>query len=135
GADRLLPLMQRHALATIETGKDDQVPEADEVLLEVLTEFVKIGTQPTPGEILAGAKGRDLATFEKWVAQTVSPRLKSYGIATPKRCHGERRYKDVPLQTLLRIQKHYGIALGIADLHPASSTPIDPRATHSEAVA
>jgi hypothetical protein len=134
GADGLLRLMQRHALAIVEAGKDDQVPEADEVLLEVLTEQVRCGNQPTPGNILSTAKERDPATFEKWVAQTVSRRLKNYGIPTPKKSHGERRYKDVSLQTLLRIQKHYGIDLGIADPHPEASTSIDPRATRSEVV-
>jgi hypothetical protein len=134
GADGLLPLMQQHAQATVETAKDDQVPDADEVLLEVMTEFVKCGSQPTPGEILARARDRDASTFDKWIAATVSRRLKTYGIATPKKSHGERRYKDVTSQAMLRIQKHYGIDLGITDPHPETSTPIDPRATHSEAV-
>jgi hypothetical protein len=131
GADGLLRHLQHHALATVEAGKDDQVPEADEVLLEVMTELVKCGSQPTPGEILTRAKDRDPATFEKWAAQTVSRRLKSYGIPTPKKRHGERRYKDVNLPSLLRIQKHYGIDLGIADPHREASPPIDPRATHN----
>jgi hypothetical protein len=133
----LLGLMQQHALATIEANQDDQTPEADEVLLEELTEFVRIGCFPTPGEILNKAKERDPKTFDKWVPQTVSRRLKSYGIPTPKKSHGERRYRDVTLETLRRIQRNYNIDLGITDKgatpHPLASPPIDPFATRAEA--
>jgi hypothetical protein len=129
GADGLLCLMQRHALATVEAGKDDQVPEADEVLLEVMTEQVRCGNQPTPGEILTRAKERDASTFDKWIAATVSRRLKAYGIATPKKSHGERRYKNVTLDTLFRIQRHYSIDLGLAAPHPREAPPFDPCAT------
>ena len=136
GAQGLLQLMQRHALATVEKGKDDQIPDADEVLLEVMTELVKAGNQPTPGEILSRVKVRDSSTFDKWIAATVSRRLKVYGLAAPKKSHGERRYKEVTLSELFRIQQHYGIDLGIVDPahrpHPQTSTPIDPWATHNE---
>ena len=129
GAEGLLRLMQRHALETVEMGKEDQTSDADEALLEVMTEMVRCGNKPTPGEILTRAKERDPSTFDKWIARTVSNRLKNYGIATPKKTHGERRYRDVTLQTLARIQRHYGIDLGIAASHPQASTPIDPSAT------
>jgi hypothetical protein len=131
GAIGLLDLLRQHALAAVEANRDDQTPEADEVLLEELTQLVRLGHLPTPGEILDKAKERDPRTFDKWVAQTISRRLKSYGIATPKKSHGERRYRDVTLDTLLRIQRHYGIDLGITDNvpRPKSSPPIDPLAT------
>ena len=103
GAAGLLGLVQRHALAAVETGKDDAVPEADETVLEILAEFVRRGDKPTPGEILTSAKERDPATFDKWAPQTVSRRLKAYGIAVPKKSHGERRYRDVTAETLRRV--------------------------------
>jgi hypothetical protein len=128
GAQGLLQLMQQFALATVETGKEDQIPEADEVLLEIMIEQVTCGNQPTPGEILLGAKHRAPATFDKWIPRMVSGRLKAYGIGTPKKSHGERRYRNVSMDTLLRIQKHYSIDLGIADPRPDPSSPLDPRA-------
>ena len=127
--------MQRHALATVEAGQDDQTPDADEVLLEVLTELVRLGHFPTPGEILTKAKERDPNSFDRWIPATVTRRLKSYGIPAPKKSHGERRYRDVTLDTLRRIQRHYSIDLGLADKvphpHPLASPPIDPIATHT----
>src|SRR5262249_25781323 len=129
GAGGLLALLRRHALASVETGKDDQTPEADEVLLEILTGFVRGGDQPTPGEVLRKGKERDPVTFDKWVPQTVTRRLKTYGVPGPRKAHGERRFRDVTLDTLRRVQRHYGIDLGIAEPapHPQASTPI---ATH-----
>lgn len=133
GAIGLLELLRQHALAAVEANRDDQTPEADEVLLEELTQLVRLGHLPTPGEILAKAKERDPRTFDKWIAQTVSRRLKSYGLPTPKKSHGERRYRDVTLDTLLKIQRHYGIDLGIVSRapDPEASPPIDPRATRA----
>jgi hypothetical protein len=124
--------MQRHALMTVEAGKDDLVPETDEVLLEELTRLVKDGNRPTLGDVLGRARQRDPSTFEKWHDLTVSNRLKNYGIARPKKIHGERRYRDVSLHTLYRIQTHYGIDLGIPGPHPQASSPIDPCVTHGQ---
>jgi hypothetical protein len=135
GAVGLLGLVQRHALAAVEADKDDAVPEADETLLEILAACVRAGDNPTPGEILTAAKERDPATFDKWAPQTVSRRLKAYGIAIPKKSHGKRRYRDVTPDTLRRVQLHYGIDLGMADAaphpHPPASPPIDPLATRA----
>jgi hypothetical protein len=131
GAKCLLPLMQRFALEAIAAGQEDQTPEADEVILEVLAELVQNAIQPpTPGEILKKAKEHDPATFDRWQAQTVSRRLKNYGIPPPKKSHGERRYRNVTVDTLRRIQRNYGIDLGIPELAeaPDSSPPIAPRA-------
>lgn len=137
GAAGLLGLVQRHALAAVDADKDDAVPESDEILLEILSGFVRMGDQPTPGEILTRAKERDLATFDKWAPQTVSRRLKAYGIAFPKKSHGERRYRDVTPNALCRVQRHYGIDLGMEDLphsYPPASPPIDPHRPPSGAV-
>jgi hypothetical protein len=131
GAVGLLDLMRRHALACIDVGKDDQIPEADEMLLELLTEFVRRGQEPTLGEILTKAKERDPTTFERWIARTVSKRLSNYGIQPPTKSHGERRYKHVTLDALEHIQRHYGIDLGF----PVSSSPIVTRTPETAATA
>jgi hypothetical protein len=131
GAAGLLGLVQQHALAAVEADKDDAVPEADETLLEILAEFVRRGDKPTPGEILTRAKERDPAAFDKWAPQTVSRRLKAYGIAVPKKSHGERRYRAVTPDVLRRVQRHYGIDLGMDAPYPQESPPIDPLATRA----
>jgi hypothetical protein len=141
GADGLLQLVQQHALGTIDAGRDDQIPEADEILLELMTEAVRAGEWPTPGELLAKAQDRDTGIFGKangngprWQASTVTKRLKTYGIPVPRKSNGERRYKDVTMPMLRRIQRHYGIDLGIADpapphrQGPTLTDPVDPGA-------
>ncbi len=50
GAGGLLKLMQEHALATVEAGRDDQTPDHDETLLKQLAAAVRLGERPTPGE-------------------------------------------------------------------------------------
>jgi hypothetical protein len=133
GAGGLLRLLQRHALASVEAARDDQTPEADEVLLDALAESVRRGEAPTPGELLTRAKDRDPVTFAKWVPQTVSGRLEAYGVARPKKSHGVRRYRGVGLAELQRVQRHYGLDLGIPEeghRHPiGASPPVDPLAT------
>ena len=116
GAACLLHLMQQVALTSIDAAKDDHIPEADEVLLEVLTEAMKRGDRPTPGELLARAQERDANTFGKpggngprWQPNTISRRLRAYGIPVPAKCNGQRRYRDVT-KLLRRVQRNYGSA-------------------------
>jgi hypothetical protein len=114
GCDRLLGLVQAHAGASVASAKDDAIPEADEVLLELLTERVLAHEPPTSGELLAAARQRDEATFKTWQPKTVTTRLKTYGIAVPAKTNGERRYRDVTPARLREIQQRYGVDLGIA---------------------
>ena len=83
GARGLLKLLQEHALAVIDRGKDEAVPDADEVLLHVLAEAVRFGEQPTPHDILSKAVEAEPVIFKNWHPRTVTARLKSYGIPTP----------------------------------------------------
>src|SRR5262245_26071022 len=57
----------------------------------------------------------------------VTRRIKAYGIKTPPKSGGGRRYKDVKLRTLFRVQRNYGIDLGIKEeevgLPPAENVP------------
>jgi hypothetical protein len=126
GADGLLGMMQKHAINSHDSNRDEQIPEADEVLLEILTERVKAGYKPTPGDILNLAKDKDKATFDKWAARTVSNRFKAYGI-TASKLGGVRQYQ-VSLASLQRVQTHYGIDLGIPA--PDSFVPCDPFVPH-----
>jgi hypothetical protein len=134
GAAGLLQLVQDHALGTIDAAKDDAVPDADETLLEILTEAVQARRQPTPGEILNTAKDRDPTTFGKWAPRTVSNRLATYGIKTNK--GRQRQYRSVTLADLRRIQAHYGIDLGIGQSDPGAASvasPAPPASTNTGA--
>jgi hypothetical protein len=113
GAVNLLTLLQKHALASVESTRDDAIPEADELLLELLADAVRVNPQslPTPGEMLKSAKEKDETTFKLWSAAGVSRRLKSYGIPTPKKSNGVRRYQGVTVATMQRIGERYGIDL------------------------
>jgi hypothetical protein len=133
GAKGLLELVSRHALATLDAGKDEQVSEADETLLEILTEAVRADEWVTPGEILDRAQQRDPGTFGKpngsgprWQPNTVSRRLKNYGIGTPKKSNGKRYYRNVTLDQLRLVQRHYDIELQIEEPVPQLSTLTDP---------
>jgi hypothetical protein len=114
GCDRLLGLMQGHAGGSVAGARDDAIPEADEVLLELLTRAVVEHAPATSAELLASARLRDEVTFKNWQPKTVTTRLKSYGIAAPAKSNGERRYREVTPAQLREIQRRYGVELGIA---------------------
>jgi hypothetical protein len=135
GAAGLLACVQQYALDSIDTAKDDTVPEADEILLEILTDAVRNAIWMTPNELLEKAQERDASIFGKlggnglrWHPNTVSKRLKAYGIPPPRKSNGKRLFRDVTLPMLWRIQRHYEIDLGISDsdIHPETPTLTDP---------
>ncbi|MCE5268284.1 MAG: hypothetical protein LLG00_10410 [Planctomycetaceae bacterium] len=111
GARGLLKLLQEHAMATIDAGRDDTTPDSDETLLRILTDEVRVGTIPTPGDILAKAQAIDAAGFKTWKARGVSEHLKRYGAVTHKSC-GRKVYGRVTLESLRAIQASYGVDLG-----------------------
>ncbi len=113
GVDDLLARMQAHALASVTSAKDDQVPEADEVLLEILAERLVAFSPPTSGELLTRAKERDECTFGRWGPRAVTARLRVYGLAPGERSNGERRFPLDALDVLKKIQATYGIQLGL----------------------
>ena len=113
GATGLLELLQRYALASVANAKDDAVPEADEVLLELVAEAVREGRHPTSAEILSSAKFRDEVTFKLWLPRTVTARLKNYGIAASPKTNGDRRYREVTHSQVFEIQNRYGVELGM----------------------
>lgn len=114
GARGLLGLMQEHALATIDAAKDDQTPDADEILLRILADEIRAGRVPTPGDILTKAQEVDSVGFKNWTARAVSEHLKRYGMVTHKTC-GRKMYNRVTLENLGAIQESYGVDLGFDD--------------------
>jgi hypothetical protein len=118
GAGQLLELVQCHAVGAVASDRDDAVPETDEVLLDLLAEAVREFRWPTPGELLRAARERDEVAFKLWQPATVTRRLKSYGISTPKKTNGERRYRDVTPESLRRVSERYGIDLGFPEDRP-----------------
>jgi hypothetical protein len=128
GADGLLALLQEHALRSIEAAKDEHIPEADEVLLELLAEIVKAGKPPTPGELLDAARERAPSLFGPgWTPKKVSKRLKVYKVPKTGKTDGARRY-PVDLALLRKIQENYAVDLGIPGpgVRSGTSTLIDP---------
>jgi hypothetical protein len=113
GARGLLKQMQDHALATVEATKDDQTPEADETLLGLMATAAKIGSSPTPGELLDEARKSDPETFRRWSPKGISERYKRYGLRTNKTA-GRKVYSTVTLHDLMQIQRNYGIDLGVS---------------------
>jgi hypothetical protein len=111
GARGLLGLLQEHALATIDAGRDDATPDADETLLRILADEIRAGMVPTPGGILTKAQGVDSVGFKNWKARGVSEHLKRYGAVTNKSC-GRKVYGRVTLASLRAIQESYGVDLG-----------------------
>ena len=103
GARGLLGLLQEHALATIDAGRDDATPDADETLLRILADEIRAGMVPTPGDILAKAQEVDSVGFKTWKARGVSEHLKRYGAVTHKSC-GRKVYSRVTLESLRAIQ-------------------------------
>jgi hypothetical protein len=122
GADGLLGLLQQHAVGRVTSDRDDAIPEADEVLLELLAEAIREFRHPTPGELLKDAKGRDDVTFKLWQPAGVSRRLKNYSIPIPRKVNGERRYREVTPEVLRRIGERYGIDLGFPGPGPTRGT-------------
>lgn len=112
GAGGLLALMQGHALATIDTGRDDQVADAEETLLRVLADKRRLGLQPTPGDLLKEAQEVEPTSFKLWTAKSVSNALRRYGVHTLK-VRGRKVYSQVTIADLLRIQTTYGLTLGL----------------------
>jgi len=114
GPGGLLPLLQEHALASIDMTKDDQVSDADETLLRVLAEARANLAVPSPKEVLEAAQEIEPNTFRQWSPKGVSNTLRRYGIRTV--ClHGRKVYSRVTVGDLWQIQKRYGLTLGVAD--------------------
>jgi hypothetical protein len=114
GCRGLLKLLQDHAAGVVETNKDDQLAEADEVLLRALAARLKQSDTPQPSDILADALETEPHLFRRWSAKGVSEALARFGIRTRK-VHGVKVYRPECMDTLRRVQKVYGMSLGLPD--------------------
>jgi hypothetical protein len=112
GAIGLLKLMQDHALTTIDAAKDDQVGDADEILLRILAEKRLNCETPQPKEILTAAQEAEPTLFRQWSAKGVSNALRRYGIRTVA-VHGRKLYSRMTLEELHHIAATYGVDLGV----------------------
>jgi hypothetical protein len=122
GARGLLRILQEHALAIIDRGRDEAVPDADETLLRVLADAVRVGDRPTPHDVLAKAVEAEPVVFKNWHPRTVTARLKSYGIPTPRKVGSRREFRDVTPEVLQRIQQSYGIDLDCPNVENSGGT-------------
>ena len=131
GQPGLVQTIKAFALHLIELSADDQAPEADEILLRHLADLICAGKtvgnrrlichDVTPAELLGQVRDRHDVVFKLWSAKGVSNALKRYGIGA-KKSHGRRSYKHVTLADLRRIERAYGLDLGLG------TDPTDPTA-------
>ncbi len=122
GAGGLLRLLQEHALTTIERGRDEAIPDADETLLRIVADAVRVGDRPTPNEILTKAQEVEPVIFKLWQPRTVTARLKSYGIPAARKVGSRREFRDVTPEVLRRIQASYGIDLDFPEADGETDT-------------
>jgi hypothetical protein len=129
GAGGLLASVQEHATETIEVGRDDSTPDADETLLRLLAEALADGRhyRLKPSELLRQALERDEGLFKSWSWRGVANALKRYNLQSAKR-GGERVYANVTREALARIERSYGIDLGMGGFQPDPCAPSAPSA-------
>ncbi len=130
GADGLVSVLRTHAERTIETNRDDAVPEADELLLRLLAEHVGDGTSRTlkAGDLLKQAREADPVTFKLWSPKGVGNALARYGLRTRKGSGNVgRTYSGVTVADLRRVQRAYGFDVPLPAERVAQGAGGDPR--------
>ena len=116
GAAGLLGVLTEHAERTVESSRDDAVPESDELLLRLLAEHVVGGTARTlkAGDLLKQAREADGVTFKYWTPKGVGTALARYGLRTRKGTGSTgRTFAAVSLASLRRVQAAYGFDLAL----------------------
>jgi hypothetical protein len=114
GASGLRGLVESHALATIDTGRDELAPEVDSMLLRTLAELLRSGARPRASDILAKVQQAEPEAFKRWSCRTVAVHCKRYGVETRK-AGGERVYPADVLAALEKVQANYGMELGFGE--------------------
>ncbi|MAE61021.1 MAG: hypothetical protein CMJ49_06660 [Planctomycetaceae bacterium] len=105
-------MIQDQAIAASEAGAEEQVPDRDRILLEVIATDCREGRRPTPSEVLAAARKMDPSELTGCGAGMVTRCLKKYGIAPPRKSNNRREFRDINSKVLHRIEQRYGIDLG-----------------------
>jgi len=114
GAAGLLELMQDYAASSIESGREDQTPDCDEILLRMLGNLRQLGISPIAKDVLGKAKEEEPQTFSSWSAKGVANALRRYGVETHK-TQGRRSYGHITLDQLRRIQTTYNMDLNLPE--------------------
>ncbi len=121
GIDDLVGLMESTAIETTADAADLKTPEADEMILSVLSEAIREGIevgrdsrdrvyQPTAAEILEVCQQRASSAFTRFTPHGIGHRLRAYGLSVVK--SGSRReYRTDPAK-LREIQDRYSVDLG-----------------------
>lgn len=115
GMAGLLATIQAHAERAVEASTEDATPDSDETILRVLTDEIANGRKPAPNELLTKAKAIEAETFQRWTPRTVSNVLKRYGLEITRQGPDGRRYRDVSMADLRKIEQTYFLDLGIGD--------------------
>ena len=121
GAEKMLAILQEHALRSIELNREASTPPDDEMLLQALARFIQGGTNPTAADLLGVVQEEDASTFRNWSPRAVSVHLGRYGIRSRK-SHGRHLFSPEE-SDLLRVQTNYGIPLGLKPAPPTSTPP------------
>jgi hypothetical protein len=112
GAAGLLALVQQFAQILMDSTGEEEIPVADEIVLQYLTRLIRIGEQPQPRDILDRVRESNPEIFSKYSAKGIANLLKRYGVKTNK-TRGMRVYSHVTLSQLEQIERNYGFDLGI----------------------
>lgn len=113
GATGLLATVQAHAAQAVEAASEDATPDIDETILHALADEIVNGRTPSPNEVLA--KAIEMDTFQRWTPRTISNVLKRYGLTTTRHGSDGRRYRDVSMADLRKIERTYFLDLGIGN--------------------
>lgn len=125
----LVEAVKDFARFTIESRVEDQTPEADEILLRHLADWVRAAVQcdrpaiqnRTPKELLAAVRASDPDAFRSWAPRGVGHALSRYGILSKRGTKGKRTYRDVTLEQLRRVERHYSLDLGLSNATNATN--------------
>ncbi len=130
GLTGLAGTIQEHALTLSDAGRDDAVPEADELLLRLLARHVEAGTHRglRASDLLKEAAAQDSVSFVKWTGRGIAAALSRYGLRTRK-VTGHKVYSAVTFESLRRIERAYGMSLDLTPENVPQCTPSAPKPT------
>ena len=123
GVEQITELLGSFAETCVTESIDYATPEADSILIQVLADMMSSTLSPKAGDLLAAARIEHGSLFDRWTPKGVATRLKNYGLTTMK-TNGDRVYRILDDQ-FLKIQRLYGLDLGIEDHHASDESDMD----------
>ena len=123
GASGLLGLLQEHALASIDRGRDESIPDADETLLRIVADAVTVWGPIDGGRNSRQGRGNGAGGIQSLATQDgagaaeilLHPRR-------PRKSGNRREYRKVTPEVLRRIQASYGIDLDFPEADGETDT-------------